>query len=155
MLLNMWNFEYLLCNSICTWPQCFIFFNLQGDADIFFPTDFLLLEQMDHYCSGWMKQQKDDTSLKRGKKRRTLSVSPTLQLWETKVPLCIFCWYIFIHVKNCCSSVQQRSWKNLVSQQRRELKMDITLSWMTSRTPNFIWAFLHITSNRLFPFPLL
>jgi len=46
---------------------------LQGDADIFFPTDFWLLEQMDHYCSGWLKLPGDHTS-KKGKKRRTITV---------------------------------------------------------------------------------
>jgi hypothetical protein len=47
---------------------------LQGDADIFFPTDFWLLERIDHYCSGWLKLQ-DDNSSKKGKKRRTITVS--------------------------------------------------------------------------------
>ena len=46
----------------------------QGDADIFFPTDFWLLESMDHYCSGWLKLHKDKSS-KQGKKRRTITVS--------------------------------------------------------------------------------
>ncbi|KAI9123146.1 hypothetical protein K1719_006035 [Acacia pycnantha] len=45
----------------------------QGDADIFFPTDFWLLERIDHYCSGWLKPQGDNTS-KKGKKRRTITV---------------------------------------------------------------------------------
>lgn len=48
--------------------------DLQGDADIFFPTDFLLLEQIDHYCSGWLKLHGDKTP-KTGKKRRTIIVS--------------------------------------------------------------------------------
>lgn len=51
----------------------------QGDADIFFPTDFLLLEHIDHYCSGWLKLQKDKSS-KQGKKRRTIIVSLVI-LW--------------------------------------------------------------------------
>lgn len=46
---------------------------LQGDADIFFPTDFWLLERIDHYSSGWMKLQKDKSS-KAGKKRRMITV---------------------------------------------------------------------------------
>nr|GLL43787.1 uncharacterized protein LOC109176050 isoform X2 [Ipomoea trifida] len=52
----------------------------KGDADIFFPTDFWLLECMDHYCSGWMKQQQD-ISTKLGKKRRTLTVITRDLLW--------------------------------------------------------------------------
>lgn len=49
-------------------------FLLQGDADIFFPTDFWLLERIDHYCSGQLKMHKDNSS-KQGKKRRTITVS--------------------------------------------------------------------------------
>jgi hypothetical protein len=51
-----------------------MFFLLQGDADIFFPTDFWLLENIDHYCSGWFKMHQDNSS-KQGKKRRTITVS--------------------------------------------------------------------------------
>lgn len=47
---------------------------MQGDADIFFPTDFWLLERIDHYCSGQLKMHKDNSS-KQGKKRRTITVS--------------------------------------------------------------------------------
>ncbi|KAK1591696.1 hypothetical protein Q3G72_011909 [Acer saccharum] len=47
------------------------YFEAKGDADIFFPTDFLLLERIDHYCSGWLKMLKDKSS-KQGKKRRTI-----------------------------------------------------------------------------------
>ncbi|KAF5942025.1 hypothetical protein HYC85_019667 [Camellia sinensis] len=49
------------------------YLNAKGDADIFFPTDFWLLERIDHYCSGWLKLQKDKSSNK-GKKRRTIMV---------------------------------------------------------------------------------
>ncbi|KAF7132288.1 hypothetical protein RHSIM_Rhsim09G0055700 [Rhododendron simsii] len=49
------------------------YLNAKGDADIFFPTDFWLLERIDHYSSGWMKLQKDKSS-KPGKKRRTITV---------------------------------------------------------------------------------
>ncbi|CAM8914954.1 unnamed protein product [Rhodiola kirilowii] len=42
-----------------------------GDADIFFPTDFWLLERIDHHCSGWRKQH-DNSATKKGKKRRTI-----------------------------------------------------------------------------------
>lgn len=51
---------------------------LQGDADIFFPTDFCLLENIDHYCSGWLKPT-EAKPLKKGKKRRTLMVILLLQ----------------------------------------------------------------------------
>ncbi|KAJ6777107.1 PROTEIN ARGININE METHYLTRANSFERASE NDUFAF7-like protein MITOCHONDRIAL [Salix koriyanagi] len=47
------------------------YLDAKGDADIFFPTDFWLLERMDHYCSGWMKLH-GDNSTNQGKKRRTL-----------------------------------------------------------------------------------
>lgn len=62
------------------------YLDAKGDADIFFPTDFLLLERMDHYCSGWMKQQKDGESLKRGKKRRTLSLDTAAFMEEFGLP---------------------------------------------------------------------
>lgn len=55
-------------------------FLLQGDADIFFPTDFWLLEQIDHYCSGWLKPHGDHPS-KKGKKRRTITVSSIVLLY--------------------------------------------------------------------------
>lgn len=46
---------------------------MQGDADIFFPTDFGLLERIDHFCSGWLKLH-EDASSKQGRKRRTIRV---------------------------------------------------------------------------------
>ncbi|XP_019181013.1 PREDICTED: uncharacterized protein LOC109176050 isoform X1 [Ipomoea nil] len=57
----------------------------KGDADIFFPTDFWLLECMDHYCSGWMKQQQD-ISTKLGKKRRTLTLDTSAFMEEFGLP---------------------------------------------------------------------
>ncbi|BBG92346.1 Protein of unknown function D, partial [Prunus dulcis] len=48
------------------------YLDARGDADIFFPTEFWLLERIDHYCSGWLKLQKDLSS-KEGKKRRTIT----------------------------------------------------------------------------------
>jgi hypothetical protein len=51
------------------------YLDAKGDADIFFPTDFWLLERMDHYCSGWRKMEKDGTPSKKGRKRRTLTVN--------------------------------------------------------------------------------
>jgi hypothetical protein len=50
-------------------------FTRQGDADIFFPTDFRLLEQIDHNCSGFSKEQKNRGAFKPVKKRRTIIVS--------------------------------------------------------------------------------
>jgi hypothetical protein len=47
----------------------------QGDADIFFPTDFWLLEKIDHDCSGFSKQQKNPGAFKPVKTRRTIIVS--------------------------------------------------------------------------------
>lgn len=46
---------------------------MQGDADIFFPTDFWLLERIDHFCSGWLKLD-EAASSKQGRKRRTITV---------------------------------------------------------------------------------
>lgn len=54
----------------------FLVFMLQGDADIFFPTDFWLLERFDHYCSGWLETCQKNPS-KEKKKRRTFTVSST------------------------------------------------------------------------------
>ncbi|PSS23978.1 Protein arginine methyltransferase [Actinidia chinensis var. chinensis] len=61
------------------------YLNAKGDADIFFPTDFLLLERIDHYCSGWLKLQKDKSS-KQGKKRRTIMLDPSLFMEEFGQP---------------------------------------------------------------------
>ncbi|EEF44238.1 conserved hypothetical protein [Ricinus communis] len=57
----------------------------KGDADIFFPTDFWLLEQMDHYCSGWLKLHEDKSS-KQGKKRRTLVLDTSSFMEEFGLP---------------------------------------------------------------------
>ncbi|XP_028804934.1 uncharacterized protein LOC114759869 [Neltuma alba] len=57
----------------------------QGDADIFFPTDFWLLERIDHYCSGWLKLQGDDTS-KKGRKRRTITLETSSFMEEFGLP---------------------------------------------------------------------
>ncbi|KAH9680837.1 protein arginine methyltransferase NDUFAF7 [Citrus sinensis] len=61
------------------------YLDAKGDADIFFPTDFLLLERMDHYCSGWLKMQKDKSS-KQGKKRRTLTLDTSSFMEEFGLP---------------------------------------------------------------------
>ncbi|KAJ4841742.1 hypothetical protein Tsubulata_003028 [Turnera subulata] len=57
----------------------------KGDADIFFPTDFWLLERMDHYCSGWLKPHEEKSS-KRGKKRRTLMLDTSSFMEEFGLP---------------------------------------------------------------------
>ncbi|KDP39374.1 hypothetical protein JCGZ_01131 [Jatropha curcas] len=57
----------------------------KGDADIFFPTDFWLLERMDHHCSGWLKQHGDKSS-KQGKKRRTLVLDTSSFMEEFGLP---------------------------------------------------------------------
>lgn len=44
------------------------YLDAKGDADIFFPTDFWLLERIDHFCSGSLKLHEDASSSKRGKK---------------------------------------------------------------------------------------
>ncbi|KAK6914280.1 Protein arginine methyltransferase NDUFAF7 [Dillenia turbinata] len=55
-----------------------------GDADIFFPTDFWLLERMDHFCSGWRPQS--DKSLKLVKKRRTITLDTSSFMEEFGLP---------------------------------------------------------------------
>ncbi|XP_058182279.1 protein arginine methyltransferase NDUFAF7 homolog, mitochondrial isoform X2 [Rhododendron vialii] len=62
------------------------YLNAKGDADIFFPTDFWLLERIDHYSSGWMKLQKDKSS-KPGKKRRTIMLDTSSFMEEFGQPL--------------------------------------------------------------------
>ncbi|PPD81406.1 hypothetical protein GOBAR_DD21658 [Gossypium barbadense] len=59
--------------------------DVKGDADIFFPTDFWLLERIDHYCSGWLKLQKDKSSLQ-GKKRRTITIDTSSFMEEFGLP---------------------------------------------------------------------
>ncbi|CAA0819872.1 Protein of unknown function (DUF185 [Striga hermonthica] len=61
------------------------YLDAKGDADIFFPTDFWLLERMDHYCSGWLRP-KQDTSSKKGKKRRTLTLDTSSFMEEFGLP---------------------------------------------------------------------
>ncbi|KAL1188760.1 hypothetical protein V5N11_004287 [Cardamine amara subsp. amara] len=58
----------------------------KGDADIFFPTDFWLLERMDHYCSGWRKVEKDGSPSKKGRKRRTLTLDTSAFMDEFGLP---------------------------------------------------------------------
>ncbi|MED6193611.1 hypothetical protein PIB30_021263 [Stylosanthes scabra] len=61
------------------------YMDAKGDADIFFPTDFWLLERIDHYCSGWLKFQGDRTS-KKGKKRRTITLDTSAFMEEFGLP---------------------------------------------------------------------
>ncbi|XP_024931276.3 protein arginine methyltransferase NDUFAF7 homolog, mitochondrial isoform X5 [Ziziphus jujuba] len=65
--------------------DCSSYLDARGDADIFFPTDFLLLERIDHYCSGWLKLQKDESS-KKGKKRRTIILDTSSFMEEFGLP---------------------------------------------------------------------
>ncbi|CAH9084968.1 unnamed protein product [Cuscuta epithymum] len=58
----------------------------KGDADIFFPTDFWLLERIDHYCSGWKMMQQQDKSAKKGKKRRTIMLDTSAFMEEFSLP---------------------------------------------------------------------
>ncbi|KAB2062149.1 hypothetical protein ERO13_A10G123700v2 [Gossypium hirsutum] len=61
------------------------YLDAKGDADIFFPTDFWLLERIDHYCSGWLKLQKDKSSLQ-GRKRRTITLDTSSFMEEFGLP---------------------------------------------------------------------
>ncbi|GMI70416.1 hypothetical protein like AT1G04900 [Hibiscus trionum] len=61
------------------------YLDAKGDADIFFPTDFWLLERIDHYCSGWLKLQKDKSS-QQGKKRRTITLDTSSFMEEFGLP---------------------------------------------------------------------
>ncbi|KAJ4968198.1 hypothetical protein NE237_014899 [Protea cynaroides] len=61
------------------------YLNAKGDADIFFPTDFCLLELIDHYCSGWQNLHKDNSS-KKGRKRRTIILDTASFMEEFGLP---------------------------------------------------------------------
>ncbi|KAF3975705.1 hypothetical protein CMV_001057 [Castanea mollissima] len=61
------------------------YLDAKGDADIFFPTDFWLLERIDHYCSGQLKMHKDNSS-KQGKKRRTITLDTSSFMEEFGLP---------------------------------------------------------------------
>ncbi|KAG9447478.1 hypothetical protein H6P81_013606 [Aristolochia fimbriata] len=62
------------------------YLDAKGDADIFFPTDFLLLEQIDHYCSGWRNQPVDDNKAKPVKKRRSIILNTSSFMEEFGLP---------------------------------------------------------------------
>ncbi|KAJ7971805.1 Protein arginine methyltransferase NDUFAF7 [Quillaja saponaria] len=61
------------------------YLDAEGNADIFFPTDFWLLERIDHYCSGWLKLPKDHSS-KQAKKRRTIMLDTSYFMEEFGLP---------------------------------------------------------------------
>ncbi|KAJ9555498.1 hypothetical protein OSB04_010112 [Centaurea solstitialis] len=64
------------------------YLDAKGDADIFFPTDFWLLERIDHYSSGWLKSRIEnfDRSSKQGKKRRTITLDTSEFMEEFGLP---------------------------------------------------------------------
>ncbi|MFS8005906.1 putative protein arginine methyltransferase NDUFAF7 [Helianthus anomalus] len=64
------------------------YLDAKGDADIFFPTDFWLLERIDHYSSGWLKSRIEhfDRSSKQGKKRRTITLDTSVFMEEFGLP---------------------------------------------------------------------
>nr|CAB3475193.1 unnamed protein product [Digitaria exilis] len=63
------------------------YLDAQGDADIFFPTDFRLLEQIDHHCSGFSKEQKNPGAFKPVKKRRSIILDTAAFMEEFGLPL--------------------------------------------------------------------
>ncbi|EYU32661.1 hypothetical protein ABFS82_14G034700 [Erythranthe guttata] len=60
------------------------YLDAKGEADIFFPTDFWLLERIDHHCSVKLKPR--DISSKKGKKRRTLTLDTSSFMEEFGLP---------------------------------------------------------------------
>ncbi|XBI67480.1 hypothetical protein VPH35_046827 [Triticum aestivum] len=63
------------------------YLDARGDADIFFPTDFLLLEQIDHHCSGFSKDQMNRGAFKPVKSRRTIILDSAAFMEEFGLPL--------------------------------------------------------------------
>ncbi|KAG1330828.1 Protein arginine methyltransferase NDUFAF7 [Cocos nucifera] len=62
------------------------YLDAKGDADIFFPTDFWLLERIDHHCSGWLNEQTESKSFKPVKKRRTITLDTAAFMEEFGLP---------------------------------------------------------------------
>ncbi|XP_058102598.1 uncharacterized protein LOC131246457 isoform X2 [Magnolia sinica] len=62
------------------------YLDAKGDADIFFPTDFWLLERIDHHCSGWLNQQPEFKSSKQMKRRRTIILDTAAFMEEFGLP---------------------------------------------------------------------
>lgn len=63
------------------------YLDAQGDADIFFPTNFWLLEQIDHHCSVFSREQKNRGSFKPVKSRRTIILDSAAFMEEFGLPL--------------------------------------------------------------------
>ncbi|XP_072965122.1 protein arginine methyltransferase NDUFAF7 homolog, mitochondrial isoform X1 [Typha angustifolia] len=63
------------------------YLDAKGETDIFFPTDFWLLERIDHSCSGWSNEQAKTRSLKPVKKRRTITLEAAAFMEEFGLPL--------------------------------------------------------------------
>lgn len=61
------------------------YLDAKGDADIFFPTDFWLLERIDLYCSGWRKPTQENP-VKEGKKRRMIILDTSAFMEEFGLP---------------------------------------------------------------------
>ncbi|KMT14868.1 hypothetical protein BVRB_3g065920 [Beta vulgaris subsp. vulgaris] len=61
------------------------YLDAKGDADIFFPTDFWLLERIDHYCSGGMQPCQKNPAKGR-KKRRTITLDTSAFMEEFGLP---------------------------------------------------------------------
>ncbi|KAI4370458.1 hypothetical protein MLD38_018811 [Melastoma candidum] len=61
------------------------YLDAKGDADIFFPTDFWLLERIDHFSSGWTKLNMDKSSTQ-GRKRRTITLDTSSFMEEFGLP---------------------------------------------------------------------
>ncbi|XP_042446830.1 uncharacterized protein LOC122031766 isoform X1 [Zingiber officinale] len=62
------------------------YLDAKGNADIFFPTDFWLLERIDHYTSVWSSEQKVSTPQKPLKKRRTIILDTSAFMDEFGLP---------------------------------------------------------------------
>ncbi|KAJ4810047.1 hypothetical protein LUZ62_022613 [Rhynchospora pubera] len=63
------------------------YLDAKGDADIFFPTDFWLLERIDHACSGFSNQIKKPGAFKPLKKRRTITLDSAAFMEEFGLPV--------------------------------------------------------------------
>ncbi|OAY84472.1 NADH dehydrogenase (ubiquinone) complex I, assembly factor [Ananas comosus] len=63
------------------------YLDAKGDSDIFFPTDFWLLERIDHSCSGWLNEQKQPGKFKPARKRRTIILDTAAFMEEFGLPV--------------------------------------------------------------------
>ncbi|KAG0486694.1 hypothetical protein HPP92_008789 [Vanilla planifolia] len=62
------------------------YLDAKGDSDIFFPTDFTLLERIDHHCSLFSREKKNTTS-KSTKLRRSIILDTAAFMEEFGLPL--------------------------------------------------------------------